>query len=221
MISGPKNKEFVLKRFVVGPLGTNCYLIYEGHSRKGMLIDPGAYDPEIAGYIRDNGIDVICTLNTHGHADHVMGDADFGFPVLIHELDGPCLRDLAKNLPFFAGWGVKSKPVRVEKFLVDGDMLRLGDLELEIIHTPGHTPGSISVRYQDVLFSGDVLFFEGIGRTDLPEGDHRTLMKTIKEKILVLPDSVKVFPGHGPETTVGHERRNNPFLAELGAKSEN
>ncbi len=202
--------ELTVRKFVMGPLDTNCYLIYEERSRKGILIDPGAYDPRITEHTQDNGIDVICTLNTHGHGDHVMGDAAFGFPILIHELDGPCLQDPAKGL-FFLGGG-DMEPTRAEKFLADGDILRLGDLELEIIHTPGHTPGSISARCGNMLFSGDVLFLEGIGRTDLPGGDHQTLIRTIREKLLVLPDSVRVFPGHGPETTIGHERRNNPFL---------
>ncbi|MFC1644204.1 MBL fold metallo-hydrolase [Candidatus Omnitrophota bacterium] len=200
-----------LKKFVVGPLCTNCYLIYEKSSRRGMLIDPGAYDDEIVAYIKDNGIDMVCILNTHGHADHIAGDAAFGLPVMIHELDEPCLRNSARNLFSFLEGEVPA--VTVKKLLKGGDVVDLGALKLEIIHTPGHTPGSISVKCGDMLFSGDVLFFEGVGRTDLPEGSHATLMNTINERLMTLPDSVKVFPGHGPETTIGHERHNNPFLS--------
>ncbi len=210
MISGG-NKELEIRKFVVGPLQTNCYFVREKHSRKGMLIDPGAHDPGIAGYIKDNGIDAVFILNTHGHADHVLGDAAFGFPVMIHELDEPCLRDPLKGLPLSTN-GEAAPAVRAERLLTGGDTVALGDIELEIIHTPGHTPGSISIRYDNVLFSGDTLFFEGVGRTDLPGGDHRALITSIREKLLTLPDEVIVFPGHGPETTIGHERMNNPFL---------
>jgi len=205
-----KNRAIDLKKFVMGPLCTNCYLVWEKNTLKGMIIDPGGYDREIVEFIKDNGINVEYILNTHGHADHIGGNAAFGFPVMIHELDKECLRNPAKNLSFLAGGNVK--PTRAERLLADGDMVDLGGLELEIIHTPGHTPGSVSVRCGDVIFTGDALFFEGIGRTDIPGGDHETLLRSIREKLMVLPESVKVFPGHGQETTIGHEKRNNPFL---------
>ncbi|MGB2630606.1 MAG: MBL fold metallo-hydrolase [Candidatus Omnitrophota bacterium] len=187
--------DIVIKRFVVGPLGTNCYVVHGKDSREGLLIDPGACDPGIAAYIRDNKINVQYILNTHGHPDHVAGNLGFGFPILIHELDESYIR-----------------PIKPAWFLRDGDVITLGGIKLEIIHTPGHTPGSVSVRSGDILFSGDTLFLEGVGRTDLPGGDHAALLKSVKEKLMVLPDSVRVFPGHGPETTIGHEKENNPFL---------
>ena len=209
-MSSGRNQKPKIKKFIVGPLCTNCYLVYDEASRKGVLIDPGAYTDEIAGCIRKNGIDVLWTVNTHGHADHISGDAAFGYPVLIHELDAPCLKDPARNLSLLTG--EKIPLVNAAKFLKDGDKIAVGNIDLEVIHTPGHSPGSVSLKCDDVVFSGDALFHEGIGRTDLPEGDHNTLMKAIKERLLSLPDDVKVYPGHGPETTIGYEKENNPFL---------
>ena len=203
-------EAYGVKKFVVGSLSTNCYLIYEKISRKALLIDPGAYVPEIAEDIKAGDLKDVHILNTHGHADHIRGNAAFGFPVMIHELDASCLRSSLKNLSFFADGAVS--PVKAERLLKDGDIIRLGEVILEIIHTPGHTPGGISVKCQNILFSGDTLFFEGVGRTDLPGGDHEALVAAIKEKLFALPDLVRVFPGHGPETTIGHEKRNNPFL---------
>lgn len=205
-----KNEKLETKKFVVGPLCTNCYLLWEKHSRKGMLVDPGSYDREVAEYMLDNEIDVECILNTHGHADHIGGNVAFGFPVLIHELDESYLRDSTKNLSFFTGEDVAK--MSVKRLLVDGDIISLGELEFLVIHTPGHTPGSISLKCRDILFSGDALFFEGIGRTDVPGGDYEVLARSIRERLFTLPDSVKVFPGHGPETTIGHEKKNNPFF---------
>ena len=149
-------------------------------------------------------------INTHGHADHVMGDAAFGFPVLIHEADAACLNDPVRSLSFLSGQ--KMDTPEVKKYVADGDIIKMGDIDLEILHTPGHTPGGISIKCGDVLFSGDTLFFESVGRTDLPGGDHRALISGIKEKLMTLPDDVTVYPGHGPETTIGHERKYNEFL---------
>jgi glyoxylase-like metal-dependent hydrolase (beta-lactamase superfamily II) len=174
------------------------------------LIDPGDHDPGIVKYIRDNKIEVCYSLNTHGHADHIFACAEFGYPVLIHELDESYLGDTEKNL---SGWLNESvKPIKAERLLRDGDILAVGGLKFEIIHTPGHTPGSVSIKLRNTLFSGDTLFLGGIGRTDIPGGDHEALMRSIKEKLMALPDNTKVLPGHGPGTTIGYERKNNPFL---------
>ncbi|MBU0570854.1 MAG: MBL fold metallo-hydrolase [Candidatus Omnitrophica bacterium] len=203
-------KELVVKKFTVGLLATNCYLVYEKRSHKGILIDPGDFIRGINEYIKKAGVEVVATVNTHGHADHIMGDAEFGFLVMIHELDGPYLNDSSKNLSFMGCRAVRE--VHPGRFLKDGDVIDMGGLKLEVIHTPGHTPGGISLRCGNILFSGDTLFFEGVGRTDCPGGDYDMLMRSINEKLMVLPDDVKVLPGHGPETTIGHERRSNPFL---------
>jgi glyoxylase-like metal-dependent hydrolase (beta-lactamase superfamily II) len=207
------NPSLEIKAFVVGSLYTNCYVAHDKSSGKGILIDPGAYEPDILDHIRDNGIDVEFTLNTHGHWDHVLGDADFGFPVLIHELDGPCLADPEVGKFFSSGKVVK--PEMISRFLLDGDIIELGGLSMTVLHTPGHTPGSISLRCGDVLFSGDTLFCEGIGRTDLPGGDPEAMLISVRDKLFKLPDDVRVLPGHGPETTIGHEKQNNPYFGNM------
>lgn len=203
-------KKINVEQFIVGPLQTNCYLLHDSSSLEGILIDPGAYDKSIDDSVKRDRIDLKFIVNTHGHADHIMGDGRFDAPVLIHELDEPCLRDPARSLASFID--TKLPNVKVARLLSDGDIIRIGDAEIKVLHTPGHTPGGISLLYDDLLFSGDTLFFEGVGRTDLPGGDTGALMKSINEKLLVLSDDVKVFPGHGPATTIGHERTHNPFL---------
>ncbi|MBL7072951.1 MAG: MBL fold metallo-hydrolase [Candidatus Omnitrophica bacterium] len=203
-------EKLKIKKFVIGPIQTNCYLIYGEKSLKGALIDPGAYSEEIDKYIKELKLDMQFILNTHGHADHISGNSFYNLPIYIHEADEACLSDSDKNLSYFSGENIK--PMKAEKLLKDADVVSLGDISLEIIYTPGHTLGGISVLAGDVLFSGDTLFFEGIGRTDLPGGSYESLAKSIRERIFTLQDSVKVYPGHGPETTIAHEKKKNPFV---------
>ncbi|MBF0217504.1 MAG: MBL fold metallo-hydrolase [Candidatus Omnitrophica bacterium] len=199
-----------VKRFVGGPIQTNCYVVHDTASLDGVLIDPGFYAGEITGYIRDKGIKILFTVNTHGHYDHITANGSFGYPVLIHESDRDYLSSGGGLLGLFPG--VSFKPVEPAGFLKDGGVIDLGSTRLEIIHTPGHTPGCVSIKCGEVLFSGDTLFFEGVGRTDLPGGDHRSLVKSITDKLFKLPDGTKVLPGHGPLTTIGHEKTANAFL---------
>jgi glyoxylase-like metal-dependent hydrolase (beta-lactamase superfamily II) len=204
------NQSYEVRRFVGGPIETNCYVVHDTSTGNGVLIDPGFYGSEITGYIRDKGIKILFTVNTHGHYDHITANGSFGYPVLIHESD----RDYLSTGGGIAGLfpGVTFRSVEPTGFLEDGGIIDLGETKLEIIHTPGHTPGCVSIRCGGTLFSGDTLFFEGVGRTDLPGGDHRALVRSIGDKLFNLPDGTKVLPGHGPETTIGHEKTANAFL---------
>ncbi|MFC1576442.1 MBL fold metallo-hydrolase [Candidatus Omnitrophota bacterium] len=194
--NGDRNNRNRIERFVVGFLGTNCYLIYGETSKSGFLIDPGLFDKRIKAAIEKNGIRVKSVVNTHGHADHTAGDRKAGYPVLIHEADKDFVNDLKDNL----------------SFLKDGDIIKEDGVELKVIHTPGHTPGGICLKVGDVLFTGDTLFRDGVGRTDFPYGDEADLMRSIRTRLMTFPDETRVLPGHGPESTIGHEKKNNPFF---------
>lgn len=208
MILDGKN-QINIKRFVVGPLQTNCYIVSEVSSNNAIIIDPGYPDQSVIDYIDNKVLDVKYIVNTHGHADHIAGNSRLGYPVLIHGAEKNYLTNPMLNLSFLAGILIdRSVPAALLK---DGDTIDMGAIKFEVIHTPGHSPGGICLLFSDILFSGDTLFFEGIGRSDCPGGDHTELISSIKDKLLVLSDKVKVFPGHGPETTIGHERECNPF----------
>ncbi|MDD4956755.1 MAG: MBL fold metallo-hydrolase [Candidatus Omnitrophica bacterium] len=201
----------LIEGFVVGPLGANCYVVYDAGSGKGLLVDPGAYDPAIDEFIKDSGLDIKFTVNTHGHVDHIAANGDFRYPVAIHELDAESLTDPWKNLSMLTGQTVK--PGSPDRLLVDGDILELGGTMVRVIHTPGHSPGSISLLVgEEILISGDTLFREGVGRTDLPGGDQDAITRSIADKLYVLPDKTRVFPGHGPSTSIGYEKEHNPFI---------
>ena len=210
MLISDQNGNIEAKRFVVGSLDTNCFVVYELEEKKGILIDPGAFLPEIKDFIDKEKIEILYTVNTHGHTDHIGANAKFAFPVLIHELDEKCLTDSMANLSYLNG--VEIPPVSAVRLLHDKDKIKLNNIEFEVIHTPGHSPGSISIKYNDLIFSGDTLFFEGVGRTDLPGGDYGQIVSSIREKLFRYPDHYKVFPGHGEDTTIGYEKEHNPFI---------
>lgn len=194
----------------VGPMECNCYIVSCDASREAVVVDPGADPQKIRQALRKHSLTPKWTVNTHGHADHIGANGALGLPVLIHALDAEYLTDPAKNLSAMFFFSVVSP--KAARFVSDGDAIEFGRSSMTVIHTPGHTPGSISLRMGGFLFSGDTLFCGGVGRTDLPHGDEALLMKSIREKILPLSDCTLVYPGHGPDTTVGEERRSNPFL---------
>jgi hydroxyacylglutathione hydrolase len=200
---------------VVGALETNCYLAFCEETRDCAIIDPGAQSELIFPEIYEAGLKPVMIINTHGHIDHTGANRDmkdkFGVPLLIHAADGGMLgKSQPLELSLFLG--ARDSPPADQTF-ADGDEIRIGNGSLRVLHTPGHSPGSVSLFAGAFLFSGDTLFFEGVGRTDLPGGSQRQLEEAIRTKIMTLPDDVIVLPGHGPHTTVGDERRNNAFLS--------
>jgi glyoxylase-like metal-dependent hydrolase (beta-lactamase superfamily II) len=201
------------KLVVVGGLETNCYLVYCEASKACVIVDPGAEAEKIFPVIAEEELHPMAVINTHGHVDHIGANRDmkdkFGVPVWIHAADKDFLgRTQSLELSLFLG--AKDSPPP-DRFLADGEEIRIGQCRLRILHTPGHSPGSISLLGEGFLLSGDTLFSEGVGRTDLPGGSQKDLEASICDKILTLPDVTAVLPGHGPMTTVGQERLNNPF----------
>jgi len=206
--------------FTFSPLQENTYILYNDR-KEALIIDPGCYftaeEEKLLQFLKDNQLTPVKLLNTHCHLDHVFGNKwahkTFGLELHIHPLEEKVLAFAPASGQM---WGLNfdnySGPLN---FINDGDTIQLGDDKLEVILAPGHSPGSICFycREQDFLIGGDVLFFESIGRTDLPGGDHQTLLNSIRERLFILPDDTVVHPGHGPNTTIGHEKINNPFLA--------
>jgi glyoxylase-like metal-dependent hydrolase (beta-lactamase superfamily II) len=207
----------IIKHFITRPIGTNCYLIWDEGTRDAFLIDPAQYTPETAKTIRDEDLHLKYIVLTHGHGDHIGGVAEAlaEFPdakLAAGQKEAELLANASLNLSReVLGKSISLTP---DVFLEDGEELAVGALTLKIIGTPGHTPGGISILVDnESLFSGDTLFCDSIGRTDLPCGDFDTLIASIREKLFTLPDAVVVFPGHMGQTTIGHERNYNPFVA--------
>ena len=203
--------KYILKALPVGAIAANCYIFGCAETKEAVIIDPGAEDREIKGQVAELGLSPKCVINTHGHGDHIGANSKMGLPIFIHASDAQCLTNPVKNGSEMIGFPITSPPA--SRLLENGDTIEVGDLVLEVLHTPGHTQGSICLRFEDVVFTGDTLFAEGVGRTDLPGGSEVELMRSIKEKLFTLPDDTKVYPGHGPATTIGHEKGHNPFFS--------
>jgi glyoxylase-like metal-dependent hydrolase (beta-lactamase superfamily II) len=204
----------LIQTLPVGPLQVNCHLVACEKTRQAAVIDPGDEGERILEALAAAGLQAVLIINTHGHFDHVGANHFLaersGAPIAIHRGDLPLLRRAAEHAALFGLGAVPSpEPATV---LDGGEMLQIGKIALQVIHTPGHSPGGICLLAEGHLFSGDALFAGSIGRTDLPGGDTDQLIAVIREKLLVLPDTTVVHPGHGPDTTIGRERRTNPFL---------
>lgn len=203
-----------IKTIPVGPLQTNCYVLVCLDSNEAIVVDPGDEADLILRAVKDWRADVRYIVNTHGHFDHSLGIAAVKrgtqAKFAIHRLDAPMLRESGRSVAFFMVPEVE--PVEVDWLLEDGDQIPLGNSTLQVLHTPGHTPGGICLLADKVLLSGDTLFNMGVGRTDFPGGDMAQLVTSIRTKLFSLPDDVVVYPGHGPATSIGQERRSNPFV---------
>jgi glyoxylase-like metal-dependent hydrolase (beta-lactamase superfamily II) len=200
----------------VGPLQCNCSIVGDETSREAIVIDPGDEIENILGVLKKHNLTAQQIVVTHAHIDHVGGamklKAATGAPILLNENDTALL----KMLEMQAAWvGMRSPgEVIIDLSLKDGDVVKAGGLEADVLHTPGHTEGSLCVLFfpQKVLIAGDTLFAGSIGRTDLPGGSYEKIIRSLHQKLLALPDEIAVVPGHGPLTTIGKERNTNPFL---------
>ena len=207
----------ILKRLVVGPFASNCYIVGSELTKEGVIIDPGDEAGQILKGIKDSQIDIKLILLTHGHIDHIGAVNEVkeatGAEVAIHTDDAKSISGQEGRLISMLVSGLSyPAPPSPDRLLKDGDSIDLGNLHFLVLHTPGHTPGGICLLGNGVMFTGDTLFKYGVGRTDLPGGSYSQLMNSLHTKLMVLPDETIVYPGHGPETTIGAERRSNPYL---------
>lgn len=204
----------IIKELAVGPIMANCFILGCEETKEAAVIDPGDETDRILNTLSEYSLIAKTIINTHGHFDHVGGNRKLkeatGADILIHPLDAPMLNTLAASA---AAWGLSAEDSpEPDRTLEENDTVDVGTMTLKVIHTPGHTQGGISLYTEGVLFVGDTLFAGSIGRTDFPGGDYDTLIDSIQRKLFPLGDDVRVFSGHGPETTIGREKRSNPFV---------
>jgi hydroxyacylglutathione hydrolase len=206
-----------VRMFTVGPVQENCFLLRQDGAKEALIVDPGEEAPKLLGAIEELGVELQAILLTHTHFDHVGAVAPIakaaGAPVYCPKLEVPVLQDIMSFVPWpgfgpFESWDP-------EETVEGGERLQLAGLDIDVIFTPGHSPGHVTYAVEDALFSGDVLFEGSVGRTDLPGGDWSILSRSIESLLERYPDEQRVFPGHMGLTTLGRERATNPFLREL------
>jgi hydroxyacylglutathione hydrolase len=209
-----------IRTVVSQPFDENSFVVWHPELREALIVDPG-FDPDaILDQLRDNELTPVAILNTHGHADHIAGNAALKemfpmIPLIIGAGDAPMLTDADLNLSAPFGVPIVSPPA--DQMVIEGDVLELAGIRLEVLDIPGHSPGHVVFVYRDVpmvVFGGDVLFQGSIGRSDFPRGDGMQLIAGIRQKLFPLPADTVVYPGHGPSTTIGREKRTNPFVGD-------
>ncbi|MDO9574242.1 MAG: MBL fold metallo-hydrolase [Candidatus Contubernalis sp.] len=204
----------ILKRLEVGGFMSNCYIVGCNDTKDAVVIDPGSEPEVILATLEEMDLKVKYIIATHGHIDHIGAVKEVReatkAPVIIHNEDAALFENTHENLSMFVGSELILSPA--EKTVVEGDTISFGNYTMKVIHTPGHTRGGMSLHMDGVVFTGDTLFAASIGRSDLPGGNHRQLTCAIKEKLFPLGEATVVYPGHGPESTIGREMKVNPFL---------
>ena len=207
----------MIESIVTPGMGVNCYLVSCDKTGKAILVDPGAGSKMISNWLKEKNKDVQYIVLTHGHWDHLGAVEDLrrelGVKVAIHKDDAAMLTDPKLNLSYYSGRNMALSPAEI--LLEDNQILKIGEMEVKVLHTPGHTPGGICLLTKDGLLSGDTLFSTSIGRTDFPNGDLNLLLKNIREKLMVLDDNLPVYPGHEEFTSIGREKKYNPYLNGL------
>lgn len=202
---------------VVGPLGVNCFVLGCEQTGQGVVVDPGGDTDRILAKVRERELAITHIINTHGHFDHVGGNRRLvealGASLWIHPADAPMLGRVAQVSSMYGIPGGENSP-EADNPLLDDTVISFGNCSLKVIHTPGHTPGGccLYLESEQKIITGDTLFADGVGRTDLPGGSHEQLVASIRTRLFVLPDQTEVWPGHGPSTTIGHEKQHNPYL---------
>ena len=206
----------IQKGLTVGLLEVNCYILGDEETKEAVVIDPGGDEDEILEALNHAGLKLKYIIDTHGHFDHVDANlplkAATGAQIAVHELDAPALSQPSQEALFFTGNRLRTSQADI--LLKEGDVLSFGNYRLQVLHTPGHTPGGISLVLENhtYVYVGDLLFAGSIGRTDFPGGSYEALINAVRTKIFPLGDNYSVFPGHGPVTTVGQEKQYNPFF---------
>lgn len=204
-----------IEKFVIGIIGTNCYIVRNEETKECLIVDPAACPDYMVAHIKSEGLMPKAILLTHGHFDHIMGIdgflKEFDVPVYVHEKEENIMRDGSLNASLTYGPGYTFEKAQ---YVRDREKLKLAGFTLEVLYTPGHTIGGCCyyIPGESVLFSGDTLFCGSIGRSDFPTGSSSQLIRSIQEKLLCLPNETKVYPGHMDETTIEYEKSNNPFL---------
>lgn len=204
-----------ITKYMTGPIQVNTYLVYDEETKKGFIVDPGGYEPRITAQIKDEAVELQYIILTHGHGDHIGGVEAFkkDFPAakivalraedkMLHDPEANCSIEMFR----------KAIMIDAEIQVEDGDLLEVGNMELKFIATPGHTEGGMCIYTGKTLFSGDTLFCRSIGRTDFAGGNFSDIINSIKTKLFILPDDTVVLPGHMGKTTIGEEKRGNPFV---------